>query len=544
MKCLNCNNPAIITKAGKQSKFCSPSCRSRYNSKDTLEKRKRTNLERYGVDNPSKSSEIIDARTASNIEKYGVANPFSLKEIQEKQQETMMKEYGVKFATQSDEFKEKQTTTWLYNYGSHPWANTEVRDKRKATLLEKYGVEHPILSDEILNKIRETCKQRYGNEIASKTQGVIEKIRKSQLSDEVIEKKQNTCIERYGATSFQLSLISHESREILESKEDFEPLILSYGISGTSNILGVSVDVVRSRVKRYDIDIPFKSELQQEILEYIRSLGVSNITTDTRKIISPKELDLYFEENKFAIEVNGSYWHSELNNRGSSYHLAKLIECINKKIDLFFVWEYLWTDKKEIIKSRISSKFGKNAKIYARLCKIVNVSKKEKKTFLETTHLQGNCSSSVEYGLEYNGKLVAVMTFGKPRFNKNVDWELLRFSTSLGINVIGAASRLFSHFIKTQSPGSVISYSDRQYGLGNVYSKLNFEHKGASPPNYYYTSDYRKFESRMKFQKHKLSKLLPVFDNSLSEWENMKNNGYDRVWDCGNDIWMWVNPSS
>ena len=42
----------------------------------------------------------------------------------------------------------------------------------------------------------------------------------------------------------------------------------------------------------------------------------------------------------------------------------------------------------------------------------------------------------------------------------------------------------------------------------------------------------------MSFQKHKLKKLLPLFDEKLSEWENMKNNGFDRIWDCGNDKWI------
>jgi len=35
--------------------------------------------------------------------------------------------------------------------------------------------------------------------------------------------------------------------------------------------------------------------------------------------------------------------------------------------------------------------------------------------------------------------------------------------------------------------------------------------------------------------KHKLTKLK-TFNNKLSEWENMKNNNYDRIWDCGNYI--------
>ena len=43
----------------------------------------------------------------------------------------------------------------------------------------------------------------------------------------------------------------------------------------------------------------------------------------------------------------------------------------------------------------------------------------------------------------------------------------------------------------------------------------------------------------MAFQKHKLKNLLSVFDSNLTEWENMKNNGFDRIWDCGNGKWVW-----
>jgi hypothetical protein len=43
-----------------------------------------------------------------------------------------------------------------------------------------------------------------------------------------------------------------------------------------------------------------------------------------------------------------------------------------------------------------------------------------------------------------------------------------------------------------------------------------------------------KVYNRMSFQKHMLKNKLEIFDKSLSEYENMLNNGYNRVWDCGN----------
>jgi len=42
-----------------------------------------------------------------------------------------------------------------------------------------------------------------------------------------------------------------------------------------------------------------------------------------------------------------------------------------------------------------------------------------------------------------------------------------------------------------------------------------------------------------KFQKHKLEKMLDTFNPNLTEFENMKMNGYDRIWDCGNVKFVW-----
>ena len=45
-------------------------------------------------------------------------------------------------------------------------------------------------------------------------------------------------------------------------------------------------------------------------------------------------------------------------------------------------------------------------------------------------------------------------------------------------------------------------------------------------------------ESRIKYQKHKLGKLLETFDPAKSEIENMKLNGYHRIFDCGNLVFV------
>ena len=55
------------------------------------------------------------------------------------------------------------------------------------------------------------------------------------------------------------------------------------------------------------------------------------------------------------------------------------------------------------------------------------------------------------------------MTFGKTRFSKKYEWELLRFCSKLNYHVVGAAGKLLSYFEKTYQPKSLVSYADRRW---------------------------------------------------------------------------------
>jgi hypothetical protein len=90
-----------------------------------------------------------------------------------------------------------------------------------------------------------------------------------------------------------------------------------------------------------------------------------------------------------------------------------------------------------------------------------------------------------------------------------------------------------------------VSYSDRRYFSGETYLKLGFNFVSNTPPNYHYTIDgYHTLQNRINWQKAKLNKKLLSFDASISEWENMKMNGFDRIWDCGHSKWVWQSKVS
>lgn len=255
--------------------------------------------------------------------------------------------------------------------------------------------------------------------------------------------------------------------------------------------------------------------------------------------LSAGEVDIFIPSKKLAIEYDGLYWHSDKAGYPPDRHLHKTLECEKGGIQLIHIFEDEFVQKKEIVESKLRSLLGKSERVFARNCTVQEISTQEAQSFLDETHLQGACVSKIRLGLRHkvNQNLVAVMTFGKPRFNKEYDWELLRFSTALNVTVIGGASKLLTAF-RNEHNGSIISYADRRWSTGKMYKALGFTFKNATPPSYHYFRGDLRY-NRQTFQKAKLKQILgPEFDSSKTEVEMMFENGWNRIWDCGNLVYV------
>lgn len=283
------------------------------------------------------------------------------------------------------------------------------------------------------------------------------------------------------------------------------------------------------------------SLIENEVLEFIKSIIPNDIViSNNRKIIKGFEIDIYLPNHNLAIEFNGLYWHSEnMGGKNKEYHLYKTEECEKLGIQLIHIFEDEWENKKEIVKSKILNLLNKTPnRIFARKCEIREVNNIDKNQFLNNNHIQGEDKSKFKYGLYYQNNLVAIITFGNLRKimgsnSQEGHYELLRFCTILNTNIVGGFSRLLKHFIKINSPKCLISYADRRWSLGKLYKQNNFKFIHNTPPNYWYMKYHNYREHRFKYRKSELEKLLSIFDINLSEWENMKLNKYDRIWDSG-----------
>jgi len=317
----------------------------------------------------------------------------------------------------------------------------------------------------------------------------------------------------------------------LYDKEWWEDQYKTKSSTTIADELGCSPSLVLQRLQMYNIpaDRPFVKDTTPELAIHnmLASMQVDYIKRD-RNVLNGRELDIFIPSHNLAIEVNGIFWHSAQAGKNSKYHVSKTNMCESKGITLLQFWDAEISSKPEIVKSVIQSKLGMCERIYARKCTVVELSNSEAREFFERTHMQGHALASNTLALTVDGQIMCAASFTKPRFNKSADWELLRFSSELGITVVGGASKLLSRI-----DGSIISYANRRWSRGQLYTAMGFERVGVTHPAYSYTNDFKTLHNRMKFQKHKL-RNSPNFSNDLSEHEIMALDGFTRVWDCGN----------
>jgi len=125
--------------------------------------RKNTCLLRYNTECPLQNKEIIEKTHKTNLEKYGVLDPSVLQEFRNKMKQTCLEKYGVEHYTKTDECKNKHKEYCLEKYGVDHYSKTQdFKDKFKKTCLLRFNTNTPIQNEEIKNKIMNKCLEKYG----------------------------------------------------------------------------------------------------------------------------------------------------------------------------------------------------------------------------------------------------------------------------------------------------------------------------------------------------------------------------------------------
>lgn len=274
-------------------------------------------------------------------------------------------------------------------------------------------------------------------------------------------------------------------------------------------------------------NLAFASLLDANNISYEREFNVGNYSYD-------------FKVDNVLIEVDPSITHNVTFNPfgrdtiSATYHKDKS-DCA-KENGFRCIHIFDWDDVNKVV-----NLLKKRDTVYARKCKVIEVDKKVAHDYLDAFHLQGDAKDEVRLALVYGDlMIVSMMTFGKPRYNKKFDYEIIRYCSNY--NVIGGAEKLFSYFIEKYSPNSVISYCDNSKFDGNTYIKLGFKCTDCKISKHWYNMKNGKHITDNLLRQRGFDQLFDAnFGKGTSNEELMQSFGFVEIYDCGQSRYEWHN---
>lgn len=381
----------------------------------------------------------------------------------------------------------------------------KTQQKKNKTNLEKYGSISPLGNKEVQNKAKETLIKNYNVTNPSKSQIILDKIK-------------NTKINKYGGYGWDSDLIRQKYQE---------KMIERYGVEW-----GCQTEqcINANHSKDSKPNLIFEEKLKNNNIEYEREFCLDSFKYD-------------FKVSNYLIEINPSYTHNitipyRNNDKlriDKNYHQIKSETA--RKYDYTCIHIFDWDDEEKII-----AFLKPKNKIYARKCEIRNLNKEEEILFLNTYHLQGYIKSEICFGLFYNNSLVSLMSFGIPRYNKNYEWELLRYCVK--DNIIGGAEKLFTYFLTNHKPKNIISYCDLSKFNGEVYNKLNFKllNKNIRPSKHWFNLKTGKHITDNLLRQRGYDQLFGTnYGKGISNEQLMLENNFLEIFDSGQATYVYEN---
>lgn len=279
--------------------------------------------------------------------------------------------------------------------------------------------------------------------------------------------------------------------------------------------------------------------MKNEVYEFLKTIS-DTIICDDESI--GEKIDFYCSTNKLAVCYQSLIEHSSCSQSTDDFNFRRHKKtadlCNLNGIQVFQIWENEWKSNRIVWESMLRNAFKRSKRIYARNCEVKLVDSAFAREFCNKNHMQKFAVSSINIALEYDEEIVAIMTFSKSRYSKSISsYELVRFCNKLNVSVVGGASKIIKAFKKMHS-GVIVSYANRRWSNGNLYNTLGFKYESESEPCYYYFKDINKLEHRSAYMKHKLINKIDVFDENLTEVQNMYINKYHRIWDAGNIVYL------
>lgn len=270
------------------------------------------------------------------------------------------------------------------------------------------------------------------------------------------------------------------------------------------------------------------SKGEQELLDYVQSLGLEVHSRRRDLLPDNREVDIYVPSKKVALEYNGLYYHSS-KFKDPKDHYLKYVQAQSEGIQLIQIWEDDWSLRKDIVQTHVAQVLGESRllKIPARKTVIREISSAKAQPFLRKHHIQGEARGSVHLGAFYADRLRAVAVFKR----RGQDYELIRYATS--DNVQGGHSKLVAYFERNWTYQTLVTFADLTFGSGGLYRTTGWMEDRLLTPDYsYLVRGERKHKFGYRLKRFRQDPSLQYVEG-MTEKELAALNGLFRIYDAG-----------
>lgn len=577
--CDACGDSFEVKASRSHPNLCRPCRVARGN-----EARKKTSIEKYGVENAATTVEVKAKILRSNEERHG-GTGFASKKTQEKIRATTKKRHGVEHPMESEAFKEKIEQTNIERYGvKNAQQNPEVRSRTKATNETKYGGSSPMASDEVRQKmkksaqaahgglgfaaphtsakIRETMIERYGAANPMQSAELRSRIEATNLerygtplpfgSDEITRKLRITQEELYGGLGWGSEILMDRIKETYlstlgvewpsQSPKVQEKIRLTLEKTANDGSIQKSSRISklnRSWAEKLEAKFGLSVKLESSFGSYSADIEIGGLLVDFNPTVSHNTAIPF--GCQLASCQNDCGKHRRIT---PDYHYRRAMEALSlsRKLIQVFSW-----DSEEHVLQMLGGRIAPLSHKYsARKLSARVIPQKEANQFLSLNHLQGAArGQSYCLGLFDCDQLVAVATWGPSRFNANFEYEFIRYAVRRDSLVRGGAELAFRRFLVDCNPSSVISYVDFNHSTSPslFLLKLDFSETTATGPALTWSNTTKRV-SEVSLLRQGADRLLgtsygPPDKCGLGNHEIMLLEGWLPVYTAGNRVFTW-----
>lgn len=451
----------------------------------------------------------------------------------DKAKETCMARYGVSSASGLPETQAKRRKTCLEKYGAdHQLKSKEYRQMYEAKMIEKCGFAFALCNPEIQEKSLKTTIERYGSCMTHARAALcvlFDGLNPFQIPA-IMDKVRATMIAKTGVHNPSQRHYTPEQYELVHNVDLIISAFSGKTISQIEVETGLHRGNIRKLIKKHDlisiIDQSVDSSLEWKIKELLSAFSVE-YEVGNRTILRPREIDFVTSDNKVGIEVGSLFWHSDSNaGRGYDYHYNKWKDSLDKGLTL-----YQWFD------DDIEHKWDQIVHVLAKAhnmyeftlhpddCEMFTLDQSEGLEFVNAnSFLTGEYEGSAFIGFKFDNDLKVVFEY----VEENNSIYIVRVGEAPG-NYYNLIYREFLAYMTAIHPDKeIIAYTDNCTNSGHEWKSAGMKRAAVDEIRCKYTENYH---SRLDF-------IPNVEKVSEDEWENLKNAGYDRIWNAGQSVWI------